>query len=291
MQKIKYCVVILTHGRAKNQKTVKALRRAGYTGEIILVVDDTDDQLDDYLRLPDVTVKVFSLEGEIARQIDVGDNFSRTHKVGRKGTPVFARNACWQIVRDAGYRYHVVMDDDYTAFNVRINDNGEYCTSRIRRNLDKFFEVSFRALIDTGITCLAWAQGGDFIGGRENPKAKGTKPWRKVMNLYFMDTDKAFYFPARLNDDLTASIAEGQKGNILMTTPLVSCNQTTTQKNKGGLTDLYLEAGTYIKSMYSVLHVPSAVEIREMGDKHMRIHHSVKWGHCVPMIIREEWKK
>lgn len=229
MQKIKYCVVILTHGRAKNQKTVKALRRAGYTGEIILVVDDTDDQLDDYLRLPDVTVKVFSLEGEIARQIDVGDNFSRTHKVGRKGTPVFARNACWQIVRDAGYRYHVVMDDDYTAFD--------------------------------------------------------------VMNLYFMDTDKAFYFPARINDDLTASIAEGQKGNILMTTPLASCTQTTTQKNKGGMTDLYLEAGTYIKSMYSVLHVPSAVEIREMGDKHMRIHHSVKWGHCVPMVIREEWKK
>ena len=54
---------------------------------------------------------------------------------------------------------------------------------------------------------------------------------------------------------------------------------------------VYLDSGTYLKSFYSVMGMPSAVRIQEMGDKNKRIHHAVEWESCVPMILNECYKK
>ena len=67
--------------------------------------------------------------------------------------------------------------------------------------------------------------------------------------------------------------------------------QKTTQSNAGGMTETYLDMGTYLKSFYSVIYSPSCVKISEMGDAHKRIHHAVNWDKCVPQILNEKWKK
>ncbi len=41
---MKRAVLILTHGRADNVVTVKTLRQSGYSGEIYIVIDNTDEQ-------------------------------------------------------------------------------------------------------------------------------------------------------------------------------------------------------------------------------------------------------
>lgn len=56
-------------------------------------------------------------------------------------------------------------------------------------------------------------------------------------------------------------------------------------------TEMYLELGTYVKSFYTVMYHPSGVDIRFMGNKHMRLHHSVHWNNCVPCIVPEKYKK
>jgi hypothetical protein len=71
-------------------------------------------------------------------------------------------------------------------------------------------------------------------------------------------------------------------------------NQEVTQANKGGMTDLYVDSGTYIKSFYSVMYSPSCVQIGLMGDprgERARIHHKINWHKTAPKILREEWKK
>ena len=57
------------------------------------------------------------------------------------------------------------------------------------------------------------------------------------------------------------------------------------------MSNVYLDSGTYLKSFYSVIGMPSAVKIAEMGDKNKRIHHNVEWEYCVPMILNEMHKK
>ena len=67
---------------------------------------------------------------------------------------------------------------------------------------------------------------------------------------------------------------------------MTSIDQKDTQSNAGGLTDIYLEVGTYVKSFYSVMAAPSCVKVSVMGDTSSRIHHAVTWKNAVPKIIR-----
>lgn len=80
-------------------------------------------------------------------------------------------------------------------------------------------------------------------------------------------------------------------GELMLTAVDAMLTQKTTQKNKGGMSDVYNASGTYLKSFYSVMIMPSAVTVQEMGDKHRRIHHNVEWDYCVPKILNEKWKK
>jgi hypothetical protein len=76
-------------------------------------------------------------------------------------------------------------------------------------------------------------------------------------------------------------------GKIILTSLMNSVTQKETQSNAGGLTEIYLELGTYVKSFYSVMYAPSCIRIAAMGAGSMRIHHEVNWKCAVPKIIRE----
>ena len=93
-----------------------------------------------------------------------------------------------------------------------------------------------------------------------------------------------------MNEDLTSSITNGVIGKVILTALFNSVVQKETQSNPGGLTELYLEMGTYVKSFYSVMAAPSCVKIATMGDGSIRIHHRVTWKNAVPKILRESAK-
>jgi len=143
----------------------------------------------------------------------------------------------------------------------------------------------------TNALTLAMAQGGDYIGGKQNVKAQKLKPWRKAMNTFFCSVDRPFEFMGRMNEDVTTYVNLGHKGKLFITVPNVMIVQKMTQAEKGGLSELYLDTGTYIKSYFSVMYNPSCVKIGKMGRKNMRIHHKVYWNNAVPCIIREDYKK
>lgn len=44
------------------------------------------------------------------------------------------------------------------------------------------------------------------------------------------------------------------------------------------MTELYLDAGTYVKSFYTVMYCPSCVVVSAMGTAHRRLHHHIKWA-------------
>jgi hypothetical protein len=108
-----------------------------------------------------------------------------------------------------------------------------------------------------------------------------------MMNLYFFDVERPVEFMGTINEDLTASVAEGMVGRVVLTTPLVTIEQKATQSNAGGLTEIYLDLGTYVKSFYSVMYAPSAVKVSSMGGSSKRLHHLVSWKHAAARIIRE----
>ena len=286
--KRKFATFILTHGRADNVLSYHALKKGGYTGQIYLLVDDEDKQLDAYIDKYGDEVIVFDKK-KVAKSVDACDNY------GKRNSVVFARNYNFIIARELGLTHFWQLDDDYSQFGWATNNDGDYITSNVvTRRLDPILDACLDFLDDSGATSVAFAQGGDFIGGREGLFAKLAKQGkfsRKAMNSFFFRTDADVTFRGRVNDDVNLYVECGRRGELFVTIPRLRLWQPQTQAEAGGCTDIYLEMGTYIKSFYSVLVAPSCVKIAAMGSKHRRIHHMVQWNRACPVILDEKYRK
>jgi hypothetical protein len=287
-----FAALILTHKRPDRQLTLSTLRRSGYTGRIYLVVDDGDPTLPEYISKYGDMVVVFP-KAEAHALTDDADNSG-----SMKGV-VYARNYCWKIAKDLGLRCFIELDDDYgTHFTVRFNSELVYGHYPIKSRLDDVFSVMLSWLESSGATSVAFSQGGDHIGGGGSSDNKnGPTAKRKAMNGFLCLTDRPFMFYGRINEDTTAYVTLGKTGALFFTPYQVQLNQTETQAAAGGLTEIYLDAGTYYKSFLSVMWEPSCVKIAMMGSPasgnqaRYRIHHRVDWNHAVPCIIPERFKK
>ena len=111
------------------------------------------------------------------------------------------------------------------------------------------------------------------------------------MGTWLCSTERNFDFVSRLNEDVSTYISLGKVGNLFFTLNQISSQTAATQANKGGLTDIYLKYGTYLKSFYSVMFNPSCVKVSEMGEQHKRLHHRVSWNNAVPKIVSESLRK
>ena len=111
------------------------------------------------------------------------------------------------------------------------------------------------------------------------------------MNTFICSTDRPFKFIGRINEDVNTYTLMSLQGNLFFTIPLLAIQQKMTQSNANGMTDLYLDYGTYVKSFYSVLYCPSSVKITEMGAEHRRIHHKVCWNNTAPVIVDKKYRK
>jgi hypothetical protein len=275
-------VFILTHNRPDNVITYKSLKKCGYSGKIILIIDDEDPQKEKYFENYQ-DIEIFS-KSKIAETFDEADNFQDRRAI------VYARNACFEIAKKRGYKYFVQMDDDYTGFEYRIYNQSNTKPKQIK-NIDSVFQALLSFYKSTNFATIAMAQGGDFIGGKRNRMAKRPSLYRKAMNSFFCSVERPFKFSGRINEDVNTYTAEQSRGLLMGTIPFVALVQKQTQKNAGGMTDIYQANGTYVKSFYTVIFSPSCCTIRPMGDKHKRLHHRIDWERCAPKIIREKNKK
>lgn len=281
--KEEFCVFILSHGRPDKIVTLKSLERAGYTGKVFIVIDNEDSAADRYYELYGEKVLMFD-KLKKSKEFDTADNFDN------RKTIVYARNACFDLAEKVGCRYFIELDDDYSIFAYKFTETMDYHESGIR-NLDLvwFYMLEFYKSIPAHT--IAMAQGGDFIGGANGGIAKTWHVKRKAMNTFFCDTERRFDFLGRINEDVNTYTTEGNRGKIFLTVPLLSITQSTTQSNSGGMTDVYLETGTYLKSFYTVMYCPSFVKIYEMGPTNKRLHHRISWNNAVPKILRPELQK
>ena len=273
-----FVAIILTHGRAGRVVTYNTLKKCGYTGDIIILIDNEDTQAEAYKKEFGEQVEIFD-KLEASKRFDEGDNFNDRRAI------FYARNVCFDVARARGYKYFIELDDDYTTFVWKFNMESIYHERRIL-NLDKVFEKVLRYFKETPrIQTICFAQNGDFIGGGKGTFGKEIKLHRKAMNTFMCDVERRFDFVGRVNEDVNTYTSEGRKGVLFVTIPMVAIKQEQTQRNRGGMSEMYIDNGTYVKSYYSILYCPSAVKIATMGDKHKRIHHKVKWNNCAPKIV------
>ena len=258
------------------------LEDGNYTGDWYIVIDNEDKTADRYYELYGDKVIMFD-KLEVAKKIDDGDNFEERRAV------VYARNAVFDIAEDMGLKYFLQLDDDYTYISYRRIEGDKLAAIRVN-NLDDLFSAMIRFLEVSGAKTVCFAQGGDLIGGKDNGNFhKGIL--RKAMNTFFCKVDRKFEFMGKLNEDVTTYTLLGSRGELFFTITGVNIVQVPTQQGKGGITEAYKDLGTYVKSFYTVMYMPSCVKVSSMGETNRRVHHKVYWDNCVPKILNERHKK
>ena len=281
--KKKFAVFILSHGRADNIITLETLKKGNYTGDWYILIDNEDKTADQYYKLYGKDKVIMFDKLAVSKTFDTADTFQD------RRTIVYARNVCFDIAEKLGIDYFLELDDDYTTFLYRYIKDNRLLSTPVRQ-LDRLFELMIDFLESSGATTVALAQGGDLIGG-----AKGSKfhqrVLRKAMNTFFCKTSNRFQFLGRINEDVNTYANLGSKGHLFLTITDVAINQKQTQTNKGGMSNIYLDSGTYLKSFYSVMFSPSFVQVYRLMTTNSRIHHRLNYEKGVPKIINQKYKK
>lgn len=272
----------MVHGRPEKVLTYDTIRRCGYTGKIYLVADNLDSTSCIYKDKYKDEVLVFD-KYDAAYKYDSGDNS------GDLRSTMFAANTIFDLAEQMGVEYFYIMCDDYYEFDYMFKD--EIKGMKLCKNLDKIFDLTIDFYKSTNALSVAFAQTGDFIGGIDNGKGVYRFSKRKAMNSFLCSTKRRFNFLGRMNEDVTTYVNLGTRGGLFLTIPVFAVNQKDTQQVKKGLTEMYLDNGTYIKSMFSVIYNPSCVRVAMLRANHLRIHHSISWKNTTPMIIDEKYKK
>ena len=269
-----FAVFILSHKRADKVLTLDTLARHNYTGKCFVIVDDMDDTIEQYKKKFGDKVIVFDKK-RIGDTFDRGDNFNNYKSTS------YVRNAIWDIAESLKLKYFIQLDDDYTHFRFRFDNKFDYSTFKLG-DITPIFKQMVEFLESTPIKTICMAQGGDFVGGADKVKIK-----RKAMNSFVCSVARRFTFVGRLNEDVNTYVVNGSRGDLYFTTNQIDLAQLETQQNSGGMTDTYLQFGTYVKSFYSVMYHPSSVKVSWALK---RIHHHISWKHTVPKILRETVK-
>lgn len=275
----KFAAFILTHGRPDNVVTYKTLRACGYTGDVFFVVDNEDATADRYrANFGAERVIVFDKK-EQADKIDEANNFDNRNVI------VHARNASFDIAETLGVTHFVQLDDDYNSFlyrtgeGVRVGDVRPSASKSIA-DMDKVFDALLDFFDETPTQTLAISQGGDHLGG-----FTGLRLSRKAMNFFVCSVARRFQFLGAINEDVNTYTRLATVGGLFFSFMGLQLNQQQTQAQAGGMTEVYLKQGTYVKSFTSVLFCPSSVRVAMMGNKFPRMHHTIDWGATCPKIV------
>ena len=78
----------------------------------------------------------------------------------------------------------------------------------------------------------------------------------RTMTTFLMREDDIQYFHMRMNDDITTSALNGMRGKLYYTYMPLMLSVDGTQKQAGGMTEIYVDNGTYRKSFYTVMCLP-----------------------------------
>lgn len=279
-----FAVLILTHGRADKVVTMKGVLQAGnYTGKWYMVLDNEDDQAERYIKKYGKEHVVIFDKQAVDDWTDTADTFHEHRAI------VYARNQSFTIAKNLGLKYFLMLDDDYTGLHHRYIENGKLRAQKCTQ-LDRLFEAMIEFLDSTGALTVAFCQAGDFIGGANGGRFT-EKVVRKAMNSFFCRTDRPFQFVGTMNEDVTMYTTLGSRGELIMSITDCAIIQAATQGTKGGMSEAYADGGTFLKSFYSVMSMPSCVKVEMLNSAHKRIHHKINWTCCVPKILNECHKK
>lgn len=253
-----FTIYVMSHERSDDMATVRALRKSGYSGKIIVVVDDLDGEIYEYKEkideMQNTFLHVFS-KSEVAKNLDLMDNF------GALGLGVYARIAIMEDAKKNGREIYGIFDDDVTEFAYRYDFYGTMKKKPIT-NMDKVIKAMIEFLRVPRVSILSFQNDGGYFGG-VNGEFKRGFGYRPDQTYFCKGWD--IPFRGSRSDDEIGNAGTWRKGQCAYSIYAINHKTPSRGSNSGGMNADYAKNSMYTVNMYLVMDDPSSCFIS--GDK------------------------
>lgn len=269
---------IITHQRAEKQLTLEMLKKAKYKGEVRLVVDDKDNEINKYRKKYGEILLEFNKQ-ELAKNADTHINKFPM------GSALFARNVCSLFAQKLGAKYYFICDDDIKCIKYKDSRGNKLQTSTVK-DVDSVLEAFVNYMDKTTICSLGVPPDGAYIGGINDTVRKGVK-W-DIANLALCRTDNPVSYKSIMWEDMATLTRDLQVGKIEFSPMLLSQVTPENGAMTGGCKSMYENTSDYSNAFMVLMARPDSVVIKNKeGAYVMRVNKAV----LHPYILGEEYKK
>ena len=273
-------IFIPSYHRPKNIKTAKYfIDKIGYDPKKIhIVIDDATDDIEEYKEEAErykCNLHIFNMDESIERY----DYVHRVSKLRRSAGQ--SRNMFYDIAKKLDIDFYIVIDDDTNLFEIK--PFGIYMRGAILEDINLVFESIKEFMQRQKIGVFALSQTGDVFGVPDRKMYR-----KKVMNTTFYNT-KYIYRGERsaLDSDTSLFVGVMNEGYFTGSTATgLVLSQTTSAKQKGGLTPTYNENRLLSKALVIPLQYPSLCHAERQKKNGNRLHHRIKYKHLNPCLIK-----
>ena len=280
----RFAVFICTHGRPDKQYTLNTLRKLGYTGNIYLVLDNTDSTIQQYIDNYGINkLIIFDKNYYInSDEYDNGDNEPHYKCI------VYAKRAVEDIAKSMKLKYFAISDDDITNFVIRYPSNNKLCTCKVD-NFDAILNEYVKFLIKP-VAGIGFGYVTSYFRGSEsfsyNNLCVRKLPYQFVLRNSSIDVKWTSWMA---EDDIT-EIQSSVVGNVWLSIPYIMqvMKPIGDIKNNGGMVDTYKSQDNFTLKFNIVKYHPRKTYYVKKKNEYVL---SSKKEYCYPKIISEVYKK
>lgn len=250
-----FAIFITTHGRPQCL-TYHTLRKAGYTGQMFCVVDNTDKKIGEYQ-------ENFGKENVLI--FDKMDYVYEVDKITNEmilSTVLYARKACYDFARQMNIKHFIIADDDITLFKYRIILDDKLKSIPVT-NFDATIDIILDYFTNTDISILGIADAGIYFGGKEGVYKNRVRHMFSV--CYLCKTEDEIEFKSVCFEDMYSSIASNRDGKLCFEI-LDICQVSEPMglgTTEGGTTEFYRNNSRYKRSFYDIIAFPDCLFLDE----------------------------
>lgn len=275
-----FAVIILTSGRPDKQYTYELLKRCGYTGKIIFLVDSLDKTVRELRkRYSDEKIVVFDKK---TVEVDLIDNS------GDLATPTYAENYMYELAEKEGLKYFARADDDLKEFRYRI-DLGDRLSTDSVQDLDEVFNILVDFMEEADMALFGPSRAGYYFGGRNGAAYQQGTDYN-VSQLILCSVKHPLKFRGKTYSDLLVNLDSSVSGRPVFRTMYLSVRSPDEGSNEGGVKKSYDKDPTrYNSNFCAVITHPAAVKIKKRikGD----FGHKIILNNIFPKIISGRYKR
>lgn len=246
-----FAIFICSHGRP-DISTVEALKNAGYTGNILIVVDDEDDTYDSYLERWGKVIQ-FNKQHYVDT-VDTGTDIPKRKVI------LYAKCACEDIAKEGKLKAFAIADDDFTGFRYRYNEDGKLRSLPMTCTFDDMMDNYLDFLLDNNLCMTSIGTNQMYMGGELT--AEKISGYRIPYSFVFRNVSIPFEWKSELFEDVISETLKTQQGYFMMQMPWVQLNLKPLYAGAdGGMTDVY-QSVNFVKRLFSVVqYLPSAAKV------------------------------